>query len=102
MAGGRIQTFNATAILSLCGRVFISAVAYILSLAPLKYFPASEISSFNLLITVFGVVMSAVMLGENIFRWNYLVSLVLISGGIILINSVKRCSHRRNGKESQI
>ena len=98
-SGGRIHAFNITALLSLCALVLISAVAYMLSLAPLKYFPASEISSFNLLITVFGVVMSAVMLGENIFRWNYLVSLVLISIGIILINSVKNFSLKCNRKE---
>jgi len=66
--------------------IAISAIAYVLSLMPLKYFPASEVSSFNLLITVFGVVMSALILGENIFRWNYLISLLLISSGIVIIN----------------
>ena len=64
----------------------ISAVAYVLSLVPLKYFPASEISVFNLLITVFGVIMSALLLGENVFRWNYLISITLISLGIIMVN----------------
>ncbi len=88
-SGGRIHFVNLTAVLSLLALVLISAAAYILSLMPLKYFPASEISSFNLLITVFGVVMSSVMLGENIFRWNYGASLLLISVGIILINLVK-------------
>ena len=72
----------------------------ILSLMPLKYFPASEISSFNLLITVFGVVMSALMLGENIFKWSYLISLLLISFGIIMINSVKTLRLKRGGKEA--
>lgn len=89
LSGGRIHTVNLIAVISLIALVLISAVAYILSLMPLKYFPASEISSFNLLITVFGVAMSAVMLGENIFKWNYGASLALISIGIILINSKK-------------
>jgi len=89
LSGGRIYGINAAAVASLIALILISAVAYILSLMPLKYFPASEVSSFNLLITVFGVVMSSVMLGENIFRWNYGASLLLISAGIILINSVK-------------
>ena len=65
----------------------ISAVAYVLSLLPLRYFPASEISVFNLMITVFGVVMSAVVLGENVFRLNYLISFVLVSAGIFLVNT---------------
>ena len=86
LAGGRIHTVNTAAIITLLLLIAISAIAYVLSLMPLKYFPASEVSSFNLLITVFGVVMSALILGENIFRWNYLVSLLLISLGIIVIN----------------
>ena len=64
----------------------ISAIAYILSLIPLKYFPASEVSVFNLLITVFGVVMSGIVLGESIFRLNYLIALVLIALGILAVN----------------
>lgn len=86
IAGGRIHTVSVTAIITLLMLIGISAIAYVLSLMPLKYFPASEVSSFNLLITVFGVIMSAVVLGENIFRWNYLVSLMLISSGILVIN----------------
>ena len=98
--GGRIVNVNATAVITLCSLAFISSAAYILSLMPLKYFPASEISSFNLLITVFGVVMSALMLGENIFKWSYLVSLLLISFGIIMINSVKTLRLKSGGKEA--
>ena len=98
--GGRIRTLNTAAIVTLCALAFISAAAYILSLMPLKYFPASEISSFNLLITVFGVVMSAIMLGEDVFKWNYLVSLLLISFGIMMINSVKSWRFERNRKEN--
>jgi drug/metabolite transporter (DMT)-like permease len=89
LCGGRIETVGKTAVLTLVGLIFISAVAYVLSLMPLKYFPASEISSFNLLITVFGVVMSGIVLGENILRWNYLLSLLLIGGGIAFINRSK-------------
>lgn len=85
--GGHITTVNPLAVVTLIGLAMISAVAYTLSLMPLKYFPVSEVSAFNLLITVFGVVMSAALLGDNIFRWNYLISLVLISFGILLINS---------------
>ena len=90
VAGGRIDTVNTVGVVTLLALALISAVAYVLSLMPLKYFPASEISSFNLLITVFGVVMSALVLNENIFKWNYGVSLVLIALGILFINKRKR------------
>lgn len=93
--GGKIGEVNSLSVVSVLALAVISSVAYVLSLMPLKYFPASEISSFNLLITVFGVLMSALLLKENVFRWNYLISGVLISAGIILVNS-----RRKNHVES--
>ncbi len=86
LAGGRIAVLSVKGIIILTTLAAISAVAYVLSLIPLKYFPASEISVFNLLITVFGIVMSALVLGESVFRLNYLLSLALISAGIIAVN----------------
>lgn len=86
LAGGKLPTFSFTAVFTLLLLVGISSVAYILSLMPLKYHPASETSSFQLLITVFGAVMSALLLGESILRWNYLLALILIGLGIALVN----------------
>jgi drug/metabolite transporter (DMT)-like permease len=86
IAGGKTGDFSIVGVITLLMLSAISAVAYVLSLIPLKYFPASEISVFNLLITVFGVVMSGIVLGENIFKINYLVSILLISIGIIAVN----------------
>ena len=86
VSGGRISSATTVGVGVLVALALISAVAYVLSLMPLKHFPASEIAVFNLLITVFGVAMSALVLGENIFRLNYLVSLVLVCGGIFLVN----------------
>jgi len=84
--GGSIEKINLAGGVTLLALALISAIAYVLSLLPLKYFPASEIAVFNLLITVFGVVMSALVLGENVFKLNYLISLVLVSAGIFLVN----------------
>lgn len=84
--GGRIGFFSLRGFLCLLALTVISSVAYALSLMPLKYYPVSEISSYNLLITVFGVVMSAALLGEQVLRWNYALSLGLISFGILLIS----------------
>lgn len=90
ISGGQLTTVNPTAIVSLILLILISSVAYTLSLLPLRYCPVSEVSSYNLLITVFGVVMSGALLGENILRLEYAVSLVLISLGILLINKGPR------------
>lgn len=94
LLGGRIRSASFGAILILIILAMISATAYLLSVLPLKYFPASEIASFNLLIPVFGVIMSGIVLRENVFRWNYLVAILLISVGIFMIN----CSFRHREK----
>ncbi len=90
ISGGRINTVNAKAILCLTALAVISAVAYVLSLVPLKYFPASEISVFNLFISIFGVIMSGIVLHENIFRLNYLVAIILICAGVFAVNYNKK------------
>ena len=41
---------------------------------------------FNLLVPVFGTVLSGVLLGENVFRLETVIALLLISGGIVLVN----------------
>jgi drug/metabolite transporter (DMT)-like permease len=81
-----VHNITTKGILTLLALAAIAGVAYVLSLIPLKYFPASEVSVFNLLITIFGVVMGGVILKENILRPEYLVSLLLVSLGIFLVN----------------
>ena len=84
--GAGIPKISSGGVLLLLAMSAISAVAYVLSLVPLKYFPASEVSVYNLLIPVFGVLLSGLVLGEDILRWNYPVSLALITLGILAVN----------------
>lgn len=93
-AGGRLEKITPQGVISLAALILISSAAYTLSLKPLKYFPASEIAAFNLLITAFGVVLSALLLGENIWRLRYAVSLILCGLGILLINTSEKRSDR--------
>ena len=48
---------------------------------------------FNFLVPVFGVLLSAIILKENIFDIKNLVALILICIGIILANSEKAYSN---------
>jgi drug/metabolite transporter (DMT)-like permease len=96
LMGGRITVLSLQGALTLLALALFAAVAYVLSLIPLKYFPASEVSVFNLLITVFGVVMSGLVLGENIFRSNYIISLALIVIGIMLVNKRSKTHEGKN------
>lgn len=84
--GGSLSFANAQSVLILLWLAFVSAAAFSLWTALLKYHDASKISVFNLLVPVFGTVLSGLMLGENVFRLETLVSLVLISLGIALVN----------------
>jgi len=89
LAGGRITVVSLRALAALLLLIFISSAAYTMSLMPLRYCPVTEVSSWSLLITVFGILMSALMLGENILRAEYAAAILLIGGGIHLINGGK-------------
>lgn len=85
--GGSLEQFTIGGIVSLIALVLISSFAYVLSLIPLKFHPVSKVSIYNLLITVFGVVMSAAVLRENILKIEYLIAVVFVSMGICIINT---------------
>ncbi|MEE0946671.1 MAG: DMT family transporter [Acutalibacteraceae bacterium] len=86
LLGGRFTSVTVKGVLSLTALVIISSFAYTLSLMPLKYHPVSKVTIYNLLITVFGVIMSGIVLRENIFKIEYIVAIALISVGIFVIN----------------
>ncbi len=86
--GGHIPSAD----LSGCGMLlylaFVSAAAFSIWGLLLKFNPVSKISVFGFMNPVFGVILSMLLLGENgntnIFRT--LLSLLLVIGGIIIVN----------------
>ena len=84
--GGSIGLINVESISVLLWLAFVSAAAFSLWTALLKFHDASRISVFNLLVPVFGTVLSGLMLVENVFRIETLISLILISLGIAFVN----------------
>lgn len=95
--GGGLDFGNANGILILLWLSVVSAVAFTIWTALLKYHPASKITIFNLLVPIFGTVLSGFMLGENIFRTETLISLILISLGIAAVN-INLKAKNKNGK----
>lgn len=68
----------------------ISAVAYTLWGILLKYNPVSKVAVFGFTNPIFGVILSALILGEGgAFGMRSLVALVLVCGGIFIVNWVK-------------
>lgn len=89
LLGGRLNLQNGKGMLILLWLAFVSAAAFSIWTALLKYHPAGQISMFNLLVPVFGTFLSGILLGEQVFRLQTLLSLLLITAGIVLVNLTK-------------
>lgn len=90
--GGKLNFLNIGCYLLLIYLAIISAIAFTLWTALLKYNPASEICVYNLLIPIFGTIWSGILLGEDIINVTSLVSTLLVCSGIFIVNYTKRKS----------
>lgn len=90
--GGRLHFNNWKCYLIVLYLALVSTVAFTLWTKVLIYNPAGKIGIYNLLIPIFSTAFSGILLGEEIFNLTNLVSLLLVCGGIGLVNyqSVKR------------
>lgn len=89
LCGGRLNLTSMDGLLILLWLAFVSAAAFTVWTALLKFHPASSISVFNLLVPVFGTFLSGMLLGENVFRAEIFLSLALIAAGIVAVNVSK-------------
>lgn len=90
MLGGSISFANTTGVVILVYLSFLSAIAYALWGVLLKYNPASRVSVFNFTTPVFGVILSYIFIAserEKTSIPNLLISLVIVSAGILLLNA---------------
>lgn len=86
LCGGRLALTDTGGVLILLWLAFVSAAAFTIWTALLKHHPAGHIAVFNLLVPVCGTVLSGILLGENVLRWQTALALVMIAGGIVLVN----------------
>lgn len=92
--GGRLKFSNIQSVAVLLWLAFVSAAAFAIWTALLKHHPASMITVFNLLVPVFGTLLSGILLGENVFGLKTFVSLLLISFGIAIVNIAGKTKRR--------
>lgn len=87
--GGRIQTISLPAVGMLLYLAMLSAIAYSLWGILLKYNPVSKVTVFGFMNPVFGVILSALLLGEHdqAAGWMSVISLILVCVGIYVVNS---------------
>lgn len=86
--GGRMTVTRPAALLLLLYMAFISAVAYTLWGILLKYNPVARVSVYGFMNPVFGVILSAFLLGEKnqAFGLQGVAALVLVCIGIYVVN----------------
>jgi len=89
--GGKIDLSSLKGIGILTYLAFLSAIAYSLWGILLKHNPVSKVTIFSFTTPIFGVLLSAIMLSENskVSIVNLLITLVLISTGILILNYQK-------------
>ena len=89
LIGGHLVFYSSACAWNLLYMGFISAGAYTLWGVLLKYNPVSRVSILGFINPVMGVLLSALFLGEGTeaFSLRGLLSLVLVSAGIIIVNS---------------
>lgn len=89
ITGGTISGFTLKSSALLFYMALLSAVAFSLWTLLLKYNPVGKVTIFGFSIPIFGSVLSAVFLGEQIFKLKNLAALVCVCAGIILVNQVQ-------------
>ena len=84
--GGRLGRVTPLGILVLLYLAFICGAGYLLWALLMKNNPVSRIAIFGFVNPVVNVLLSAVLNGEPLFRWQYLAALVFVCVGIWLVN----------------
>ena len=85
LTGGTLSGFTLKSSALLAYMVLLSSVAFGLWTILLKYNRIGMVTIFNFLIPIFGAILSAIFLGENILEWKNLVALTLVCSGIWLV-----------------
>ena len=84
--GGRLHLQSALALVVMLYLAFICGAGYLLWALLMKNNPVSRISIFGFVNPVVNVLLSAVLNGEALWRWQYLGALVFVCVGIWLVN----------------
>jgi len=103
--GGKVYMGSFLGILDLIYLAFLSAIAYSLWGILLKHNPVSRVTVFNFMTPIFGVLLTLLFLPDepsNVTPWSLVITLVLISGGILLLNYKKPEKTIKNDGEKEI
>lgn len=87
--GGFLNALNIWAFVLLFYMALLSAAAFTLWTWLLSKNPVGEVTIYNLLVPLFGTLLSGLFLGENVLTFVNLTSMILVCLGIGVVNYVK-------------
>ncbi|NFN26095.1 DMT family transporter [Clostridium botulinum] len=87
--GGHLKGFTSKSTMLLIYMALLSSIAFAIWSQLLKFNKVGVISVFNFLVPIFGTLLSAIFLKENIFDIKILISLILVCSGIFLVYNEK-------------
>ena len=88
--GGRLHFNGASSAMLLLYMSSLSAVGFTVWTFLLKHNPMGSVAIYNFFTPIFGVFLSAIILHESVFSLKNIVALVLVCGGICLVNYQKK------------
>ena len=100
ITGGWITGFDLKSVLLLIFMAIISSVGFSIWAALLKHNPVGKVAIFGFSIPVFGVILSAIFLGEAIFTVKSIGALLFVSVGIIIVNLPERIGKQSIEKQN--
>lgn len=89
VCGGNLSGFTFKSVSLLLYMALLSSVAFAVWTQLLKYNKVGIISVFNFLVPIFGSLLSAIFLGENIFDIKIFISLIFVCSGIYMVYKTK-------------
>ena len=92
LTGGHMEGFTVKSTILFLYMALLSTVAFSLWTLLLKYNPVGKVAIYGFTIPVFGAVLSALILHEDLFSLKNLVALCLVSIGILLVNRPENSS----------
>lgn len=89
MMHGEMGSFTGTSALLFAYMVLLSTVSFSIWTLLLKYNPVGKVTIFGCSIPIFGVLLSAIFLGEQVVSFQNLAALVCVSAGILVVNKTE-------------
>ena len=86
LAGGHVGGFTIKSVILLIYMALLSTAAFSIWTILMKYNPVGKVAVYTFTIPIFGVVLSGLLLGEQVLEVKNLIALVLVSIGIVIVN----------------